>query len=230
MPVKQVNILTNIAADADDNTFRLEAGTALPASPMLAIFCCNPIREKTPVRRYGQNIMHGNKLFFPCPPTLYPPNNADGQEFTWALGADAISCSECNYVIVQQQAAPFLDWHSQAYQCPPKIPKVGTWRNRWSTSYGVPPDSDPDPALVAYYTDLNNRDAFADEATGLYGKVQFAGAYWTATGRSNPDGQPGFDTNYADITGPSFEAPTTIIIDMHGGYTVLFYYALFKPA
>lgn len=121
MPFKQVNTLTSLNSSNDGTTLSISCSTSLPATPELAIFCCDPLSKAWPTRRGGEELIHGYKKFFPCAPEYYPPTPPSGTSFMWSLPSSAGACDHCHFVIIQRSAPPLVEWQSNVHDCPPII-------------------------------------------------------------------------------------------------------------
>lgn len=121
-----VNNLTRLDASNDGSVFSVIADTTNPATPELAIFCCEPDNVRKYKKRTGDEVLHGNKKFFPCDPVFYSPMVSEGTHFEWSVPSSdpQTQCDHCHYIVFQRSEDQELQWTSLPHRCP-KAPGGG---------------------------------------------------------------------------------------------------------
>lgn len=121
-----VNILTSWQIDSSADPVLISATTYHESLPTLFLFCCEPQKITVYQRRRGQEVVHGNKLFFPCQPAEFASTMPFGQAHVWEVpyGTFAPPCTNCAMVVAEPTVAPLQNWNSLPIGCPtlPPLP------------------------------------------------------------------------------------------------------------
>lgn len=147
-----INALRSLAVTATHAAITVDATTWHPTTPLCARFCCAPTKILVDVRRRGNRVPHGFKLFFPCLPTIYTPTTGYGTAHHWDLPPSDFDppCDDCALVFLTEETAPVLSWTSLPEACPVRPPP--TDHGYWYFIVGFitgPNGFTPDPGDVA---------------------------------------------------------------------------------
>jgi len=169
MPPRPVNTITHYQAANDGATVQIAATTALPAHPLLGIFCCDPILIDVPSRRGADVLIHGMLKRFPCVPLILDPTTAIGENFTWTFSPASVTCPNCNIMIFELGPPPTINWTSAVRPCPP-VSGVTEWVYHliMGVSIGFPIN----PAQLAFWLaeGQHRLDQIPDNTPNLYAK------------------------------------------------------------
>lgn len=113
-----INSLSTLDVQAFTDHIAIDVTTKVPASPELAIWCCDPVQCLKFKISLGQFLPHGGKVFMPCDPTYFSPDRSSPGAYGWDIPCSAL-CMGGHFAVIQRSiTAPFLDWTSLLHDYP----------------------------------------------------------------------------------------------------------------